>query len=148
MRQNKISLIAHRGNVAGKKPDIENTPSYLDAALARGYDVEVDVWYIKDKYYLGHDAPKTETTFEYLNNDRFWCHCKNIEALYELINTSVHCFFHQNDDVTLTSKGLLWVFPGKVLVPGSICVMPELGYDGDISRCAGICSDLISEYKK
>lgn len=148
MQQNKVSLIAHRGNVAGKKPDLENTPSYLDAALTQGYDVEVDVWYIDGRYYLGHDAPETETTFKYLNNDRFWCHCKNIEALYKFINTNVHCFFHQNDDVTLTSKGLLWIFPGKLLVPGSICVMPELGYDGDISRCVGICSDVIREYKK
>ena len=143
-----VVLIAHRGNISGKNPELENTPAYIEAAIKQGYDVEIDVWYIDGKFYLGHDGPEIETTLKYLDNDSFWCHCKNIEALCELINTSVHCFFHQNDDVTLTSKRLLWVFPGKVLVPGSICVMPELGYDGDISSCAGICSDVISEYKK
>jgi len=142
-----LYLIAHRGNVAGKNPDFENTPPYLDVALVRGYDVEVDVWYVDGKYYLGHNDPEIETTLEYLSNDRFWCHCKNVEALQQLIRHGVHCFFHQTDDVTLTSKGILWTFPKKKLVDGSVCVMPELGYDGDLFMCGGICSDFIEDYK-
>jgi hypothetical protein len=147
VQQNNITLIAHRGNTTGKNPDLENTPSYLDAAIALDYDVEVDVWYIDGKYYLGHDGPQTETTLEYLDNDKFWCHCKNVEALHQLVQSGVHCFFHQNDDVTLTSRGILWTFPKKQLMEGSVCVMPELGYDGNIQHCAGICSDFVENYK-
>ena len=141
-------FIAHRGNIAGRNPNFENTPPYLDTALARGYDVEVDVWYIDGTYYLGHDGPEIETTLEYLSNDKFWCHCKNVEALQQLIRHGVHCFFHQTDDVTLTSRGILWTFPKKTLVEGSVCVMPELGYEGNISLCGGICSDVVEEYKE
>ena len=59
----------------------------------------------------------------------------------------MHCFFHQSDDVTLTSRGFIWTFPKKKLVEGSYCVMPEYGYEGDIDKCAGICSDFIEAYK-
>jgi len=142
-----LYLIAHRGNVAGKNPGLENTPPYLDAALAQGYDVEVDVWYVDGKYYLGHDGPQIETTLEYLNNDRFWCHCKNAEALQQLVGHGVHCFFHKTDDVTLTSKGIIWTFPRKKLMEGSVCVMPEYGYEGNLDNCSGICSDYVGKYK-
>ena len=147
MQQNNITLIAHRGNTAGKNPDLENTPAYLDAAVAKGYEVEVDVWYIDGKYYLGHDGPETETTLEYLDNDRFWCHCKNVAALHQLVQHGVHCFFHQSDDVTLTSRAILWTFPKKRLMEGSVCVMPELGYEGDLHNCSGICSDFVEDYR-
>jgi hypothetical protein len=147
MQQNNITLIAHRGNIAGRNPDLENTPAYLDAAVASGYEVEVDVWYIGGKYYLGHDGPQIETTLEYLDNDKFWCHCKNVPALAQLVKHGAHCFFHQNDDVTLTSRGILWTFPKKQLMEGSVCVMPELGYAGNLDQCAGICSDFVEDYK-
>ena len=35
--------ISHRGNIKGPNMDRENRPSYVDAALQLGYDVEVDV---------------------------------------------------------------------------------------------------------
>tara|TARA_R110000824_G_scaffold40527_1_gene121455 strand:- start:1608 stop:2039 length:432 start_codon:yes stop_codon:yes gene_type:complete len=142
-----MTLIAHRGNTAGKNPDLENTPAYIDVAVAKGYDVEVDVWYVEDKYYLGHDSPEIETTLEYLDNDKFWCHCKNVGALAQLVKHGVHCFFHQSDDVTLTSRGILWTFPKKELMEGSVCVMPELGYTGPLDQCSGICSDFVEDYK-
>jgi hypothetical protein len=145
---NKILLISHRGNIDGRSPKLENTPSHLNNALNLGYDVELDVWDIDGKYYLGHDTPKVETTLEYLDNSKFWCHCKNIKALYSLVKKGIHCFFHQNDDVTLTSRGILWIYPKKQLFEGSVCVMPEWGYTGDISACAAICSDNIKDYKK
>jgi len=47
-------LISHRGNIDGKTL-LENQPSYIDDAIDLGYDVEIDIWYIGDKLYLGHD---------------------------------------------------------------------------------------------
>ena len=52
----------------------------------------------------------------------------------------VHCFWHQEDDVTLTSKGYLWTYPNKQLTPKSIAVLPEGVIEEEI---AGFCSDFI-----
>tara|TARA_R110002074_G_scaffold344782_3_gene515186 strand:- start:362 stop:793 length:432 start_codon:yes stop_codon:yes gene_type:complete len=143
-----MHLIAHRGNISGPDPIMENKPEYIEHALKSGYDVEIDVWFVHNKLYLGHDLPQYEVTIEYLKNDRFWCHCKNIDALWYLLSNDIHCFFHNEDDATLTSRGIIWTFPNKKLMPNSICVMPELGHDGDLSKCLGVCSDYMEEYKK
>jgi hypothetical protein len=44
--------ISHRGNIDGKKPHLENSPSYIDEAIELGYDVEVDLWFVDDKFML------------------------------------------------------------------------------------------------
>jgi hypothetical protein len=56
-------------------------------------------------------------------------------------------FWHENDSLTITSKGYLWVYPGKQPVKGGIAVLPEMNND-DISQSLGICSDVIENYKK
>ncbi len=138
-------LISHRGNIEGKKPELENTPNYIQKALDLGYHVEIDIWY-DDGFYLGHDFPQHKISFNYLINDKFWCHAKNIEAIIEMKKYSIHYFWHQEDDITLTSKGYIWAYPGKQPIKDSIAVMPEL-YNDDISKCIGICSDNIKKYK-
>ena len=67
-------LIAHRGNINGKVPELENSPDYINAAISNGYDVEVDVWFQDDEFYLGHDFPQYKTSVEYLRNNKLWCH--------------------------------------------------------------------------
>tara|TARA_R100001082_G_scaffold104283_1_gene75543 strand:+ start:577 stop:1005 length:429 start_codon:yes stop_codon:yes gene_type:complete len=140
-------LISHRGNINGKNPERENSPEYIKEAIALSYDVEVDVWCKDEKLFLGHDCPQYEVDISFLKNDKLWCHCKNVEALRVLIENDVHCFYHKSDDATLTSTNIIWTFPRKLLVEDSVCVLPELGYDGDLSKCLGICSDFIEEYR-
>ena len=139
-------LISHRGNITGPNPERENSIEYITEALDKGYSVEIDIWLVDGNIYLGHDEPEYETTLDFLKNERLWCHCKNIDALWFLLKNDIHCFFHQEDDVTLTSKGYMWVYPGKKLVRDSVCVMPELGYVGNLKTCYGICSDYIGDY--
>jgi hypothetical protein len=55
-------------------------------------------------------------------------------------------FWHEEDTMTLTSYGYMWVYPGKQPVKNSIAVMPEIHND-DISECKGVCSDYIKNYK-
>lgn len=141
-------LIAHRGNIDGPRPESENNPTYLIEAIDMGYDVEIDVWSLGGKLFLGHDEPQYEVSIEFLQNNKFWCHCKNIPALQQLLQNNVHCFFHKSDDVTLTSKNYIWTFPKKRLLPGSVCVMPEYGFDGDLLDCVGICSDYVQNYRE
>ena len=66
-----MKLIAHRGNLDGSDPDKENYPSYIQRALKLGYDAEIDVWHIDDKWYLGHDDPRYEIKYNFLF-DRFY----------------------------------------------------------------------------
>jgi len=134
-------LISHRGNLNGKS-DKENSPDYIEEALDQGFDVEVDVWYIDNEFWLGHDNPQYLVEEKYLENPKFWCHAKNIEGLYKMLNNNnIHCFFHQEDDVTLTSDGYMWTHPGKKLTDNSIAVLPKANPD---VKVAGICSDFVT----
>ena len=142
-----MKFISHRGNLCGPNPNLENKPSHIIEALNSGFDVEVDVFFVNKKFYLGHDKPQYKTSKKILINNKIWCHAKSIEALNALKNTNAHFFWHQNDDVTLTSKGYFWTYPGKKLFNKSICVLPEIKPYKKIN-CYGICSDFIIKYKK
>jgi hypothetical protein len=141
-----INLISHRGNTSGPKPELENSPDHIAQALDLGFEVEVDVW-IRNGVFLGHDEPQYEVNLEFLGNDKFWCHAKNLDALIFMLDNQIHCFWHEEDDVTLTSRGVIWAYPGKQPIKNSIAVMPEINND-DTLQCAGICSDYILNYKK
>ena len=137
-------LISHRGNLDGPKFDKENSPNYIKNAIDKGYNVEIDVWF-KDSFFLGHDEPLYSIKPEYLINDKLWCHAKNIDAVEALKNINAHFFWHHNDDITLTSKGYFWTYPGKKIFKNSICVLPEKASYQKF-ECAGICSDYITQY--
>lgn len=140
-------LISHRGNLNGKIESKENSPKYIREALDLGYDVEIDVWWYNNDFYLGHDLPQHKINLKFLENDRLWCHAKNIDCLDVLLaHSSVHSFWHQEDDVTVTSNGYIWTYPGKMLTKKSICVLPEQS-NQKVENCFGICSDYISRYK-
>jgi hypothetical protein len=141
-------LISHRGNIDGRIPEYENNPNYIEAALGLGYDVEIDLWFIDGKTYLGHDEPQYEIDDDWLGEriDKIWVHCKNIESLNWIRSTNLHYFWHETDTVTLTSKNYVWAYPGKQPIVGSIAVMPELEND-NVLLCTGICSDYIKRYK-
>ena len=44
-------LLAHRGNIDGKQPERENSPSYILEAIDSGYSVEVDVWLADNEWF-------------------------------------------------------------------------------------------------
>ena len=137
-------LIAHRGNTLGKS-NRENHPDYVQVTLSQGYHVAIDVWYTFGKFSLGHDEPQYVVNKNFLKNPKVWCHAKTITTLHHLLNLGAISFFYDRDDVTLTSNGYIWTYPGKTLTKKSICVLPEKDFFPE--KCAGICSDYISEYK-
>jgi hypothetical protein len=146
-------LISHRGNIDGKIPEKENHPDYIWAAIQAGYEVEIDVWFKDNKFMLGHDEPQYEFPFELMQNhySKLWLHCKNLEALemfltLDATGSKLNYFWHESDKVTLTSKNIMWAYPGNQPLKGSIAVLPEWKED-DVSQCAGICSDYIEKYK-
>jgi hypothetical protein len=144
-------LIAHRGNVNGRIDSYENEPTYIDLAIKKGYDVEVDVWCKDNMLWLGHDEPQYGVNLQFFKNRilNLWIHCKNIEALnyFKIIQYKFNYFWHETDTITLTSLNHIWAYPGKQPILNSIAVMPELNND-DISKCLGICSDYVEKYKE
>jgi len=144
-------LISHRGNINGRDDSLENNPTYIDYAISKNFDVEIDVWVKDNMLWLGHDLPQYLIEFTWIM-DRFpklWIHCKNIEAMiyFKESKKPVNYFWHQEDDVTITSLGYFWTYPGKKLTHNSIAVMPEIKYFDEINIAYGICSDYIETYK-
>lgn len=148
-----MRFISHRGNINGPNPERENHPDYIDEALGRGFEVEIDVWYKNGKLFLGHDKPQYPIELSYLTLPQrkgvIWCHAKNLETLDILLDNGLHCFVHNNDDATLTSQNFVWTYPGKKHVKNSIAVVPEKAgnkIDGK-SNIVGICSDYIHQWR-
>lgn len=145
-------LIAHRGNINGRCPEKENCPEYIDEAIAAGFDVEIDVWCFGGNLYLGHDAPTYCVCIDAIleRKERLWCHAKNIDALAVLLKNDIHVFSHDTDQVVLTSKLYMWVYPGCPLIEGCIAVMPErAAYSRtELLECAGVCSDFPKEIQE
>jgi hypothetical protein len=134
-------FISHRGNLYGPNPDEENRPDYINNSLSLGYDAEIDVWFFNNQYYLGHDNPTYKINKNFLKNKKLWCHAKNIQCLNGMLNDNIHCFWHQDDDTTLTSKGYLWTLPEKEVFSNSVYVDKNRSYP--VRKCYGICSDFI-----
>lgn len=139
-------LIAHRGNFEGRNIKSENEPEYVNKALEKGFEVEIDVWFKNNEWWLGHDKPEYKTDLEFLKKKGLWCHAKNLLALEELLKNKIHCFWHEEDERVVTSKGYIWTYPGKTLGKKSIAVMPEWVDDWDVSDALGVCSDNLTSY--
>lgn len=145
--------IAHRGNVNGpqESPHTENEPYRLVGAIARGFDVEVDVWYVDGEILLGHDEPNHLVDRQFIQDigDNAWFHCKNVEALEMFINDLPYLryFWHETDKHTLTSDGYIWTYPGNKITNKSILVYlgkPDLTKFEVMPHA--ICSDYVGEF--
>lgn len=156
-----MKYIAHRGNIRGPNIREENTPAYLEYAIRQGFDVEVDVRVDQSTgmCLLGHDGPTLTIDWNWLENYRsyLWVHCKDLSALNAFQQSDLHFnyFWHQEDDYTLTSHQIVWVYPGRTFSPRSVVVLPEweLGETREALRrasqydCYGICSDYVDYIK-
>jgi hypothetical protein len=143
-------LIAHRGNFEGTYPETENTYKQIRRAWKKGFDVEVDVWWIEGQFYLGHDIAKHPIDPAVLTDYSMWCHAKTPGTLKRLMDLGAHCFFIDQDECTLTSENFLWTSPNGELTRNSIAVMPEYSAwtKKDLKHVAGICSDNLILRKK
>ena len=143
----KMIIISHRGNRFGPDETRENSPSFIDEAIAKGFSVEIDLRLVGDELYLGHDGPQYDIDLDWLQSRRtlLWIHAKNREAFEYCLKHNLHTFFHDKDDYTMTSWGYVWAYPGKLPV-GSLCigVMPEHHFLPDDTlkmSFLGICTD-------
>ena len=140
-------IIAHRGNKTGPSSQ-ENKPNYLLSALEKGLNVEVDVWVHNGKWFLGHDAPLYEVSYNFISMENMWIHCKNYDALNRLSETNLNYFWHQEDAYTLTSHNFIWAYPGRYGTSNTIAVLPEYTTlsNNELNNFCGICTDYTERY--
>lgn len=147
-----MRIIAHRGNVSGPQPDLENRPEYIEAAIRLGFDVEVDIWRSNDQLSLGHDRPEFPIDERFLLewHDKLWIHAKNIQGLTYCLGLSqapqtLNVFAHQSDEFVVTSGGFVWTSPGKELSVRSVALQFEQMSQVP-SGIVGLCTDYASFY--
>ena len=80
-----MHFISHRGNISGPNPKLENSVDYIELAIKNGFEVEVDIWFKNNDFYLGHDSPLYKIEKNFLKRDKIWCHAKNFKAFDNLI---------------------------------------------------------------
>lgn len=150
-------IISHRGNLSGPHSCEENSQKAIDNAINLGYNVELDLRYTNNKFFLGHDEEQYETDLSWLllRKNFLWIHCKNSMALNKIFGSELNYFWHENDDYTLTSKGFIWAYPRKEPMGSCIMVMPEKKWSvEELIKFYpyGICTDYVfahdSNYKK
>jgi hypothetical protein len=148
-----MRLISHRGNLDGPEPDKENRPEFIQAAIDKGYDVEVDVRLIDGKLFLGHDKPDHAICIEWLleRKDRLWVHAKNFQAMDLLIEHGFQIFCHQADrHAVIGNTRYLWSC--DLSEANERSVIPLISSDevdgnkGLDMRFHGVCSDYIRRF--
>lgn len=149
-----LKYISHRGNLIGPSV-LENHPKFIQLALDKGFDVEIDVWCIDEIWFLGHDFPKYHIDISFLENNKLWCHAKNKEAYEKMLkNKNIHCFWHENDKWVLTSKGIVWCLKDGEIIDNSVAILNAENFPCGIygnfreyipNNVSGICSDYIEK---
>lgn len=148
-----MKFIAHRANMNGPNSYFENNPIQIDICIEKGYDVEVDLRIDQDTgfLWLGHDTPQYIVTWKWVESrcNNLWIHCKDLNTLDKMMGSDFNYFWHQHDDYTLTSKNIIWAYPGKLYSSNTVVVMPEWkNTDWSLLKnidCYGICSDYVGE---
>jgi len=104
-------FIAHRGNTTGPEPSFENRIEYLLHAYDLCGGIECDIQMHNDRLYFGHDDPQEIVSPDIIMQNNWFCHAKDLDSLSALLEMGAHTFWHQQDTVTLTSKGYIWCYP-------------------------------------
>ena len=142
MQDQKI-YISNRGNLAGRNPDEENKPDYLEKALDSGVCVKTDVWMIKNKTATGTDRPSIGINLNLFDKERLLIQARNPTALLLLLKKGYHCFWRESDSLIMTNRNFILSYAGSIF-PKSIIMLPEENAIITNGDYMGICSDFIS----
>ncbi len=151
-------LIAHRALINGPNSQLENHPTQVQQCLHAGYDVEIDLRFQNQQWWLGHDQADYTVNTDFLCQPGLWIHAKDHSAAFELsqlwqIHPQLNFFWHEDDQRTMTSQGIWWSLAHHPMSIHSVAVMPEwhLGEDKMAQcaswQCAGICSDYVGSIR-
>lgn len=159
-----MRIISHRGNLNGPNKSTENTFDSVLNALNESFDVEIDVWYLAGKFWLGHDNPERSFPIEMLDmwskKGEIYVHCKNIWAAQFFLEDygykfrPVFPFMHDKDPAVFLHNETIWIHPNAVhsvddeLSKKCIAVLPDIksakydfNLDLNFEKWYGICTD-------
>jgi hypothetical protein len=148
-----MKYISHRGNLTEVNPLLENTPDYIDLAIAEGFDVEIDVRFLNGKLYLGHDTPDYLIDIEWLTARKksLWVHTKDVFSLSLLNEYDLNLFFHEKERHTIIHNSrFIWTHDIDESIDKSIIPLLQIS-DLDLfekyKHVSGVCSDYIKILK-
>lgn len=142
-----MKIISHRGNLNGRNIDLENNPTQIETLINLGFDVEIDLRMENNKLFLGHNKPQYEISNEWLliYSNKLWIHAKDYESVDFLRKTNFNWFWHDKDEMTLTSQGFIWSNINKHFNNGiTVC----LDYEELPDYLLGVCTDEPLKYEK
>jgi len=138
--------IAHRGLINGSNHELENSITTISERCRQGYSSEIDIWWHREAFWIGHDEPREPVSQEFLHSEYLWIHAKNAEGFDHLQKLSnekgwgLRIFYHTDEDYILTTTGDTIIYPGIPDMEGWCYMMPE--YSNIIPKISGkICSD-------
>jgi hypothetical protein len=142
-----MKIISHRANLYGKDLKTENNPSQIDKVIEMGFDVEIDLRIVNGTIYLGHDYPQYPIDFKWLEKrkENLWIHTKDHFSVNIMKTTDFNWFWHNMDDMTLTSHGYIWSNIG-IFIQNGITVSLEFSELPDY--ILGVCTDEPIKFKK
>ena len=140
-----MKFIAHRGNINGVNSTNHNVAKIWDA-IEDGFYVELDLWCIKNNYYLGHDKPEIQIQLTDFDHPQVFFHLKNL-FLPKL--KFADAFAINNDDYVFTLRDKLWCNYKVGYSNDSIICAPELvgstdnldAFIKDNMGAFGVCTD-------
>lgn len=142
-----MKIISHRGNINGKNISLENNPIQIDKVIEMGFECEIDLRIKNDDLYLGHDFSQYKIDYKWLlrNKYKLWVHAKDYESVNFLRKTKLNWFWHDKDEMTLTSHGFIWSNIGKYFNNGiTVC----LDYQDLPNNLLGVCTDEPLKFKQ
>ena len=148
----KCQIISHRANIFGPDLSTENRPDIIDSTINKGFNVEIDVRFQDNNFYLGHDDLEYKVNLLWLieRRESLLFHCKDLESMHQLSNCAykLKYFGHKKDAFTLINGGLLWVDDLSLRLNNK-CIIPLITKkdidkwvkNNNINDIAGICTD-------
>ena len=151
--------ISHRGNLNGVNHSRENSPTYIDVCINKGFHCEIDLRMKDGVPHLGHDTADYPVTISWLQDRTMWLwiHVKEYEALMWLMKTMpwANYFCHESDKYTLVSNGMVWCHDLTNQMNAN-CVIPLLskesvesyGQTGFGAVCSDFIYDCVAKFNK
>lgn len=156
-----MKLISHRGNIYGPILERENAPDYIQEAIDKGYDVEIDVRLNTTGMFLGHDGPEHQIKLQWLLDraDSLWVHAKDFNSLDLLLTQGMRVFYHKLEKHTIIGNTQV-IWSHDIAEANLRSIIPLIGArDVAVAMSGrfmsseplpyyGVCSDFIEQFKE
>ncbi|MFM2010735.1 MAG: Synechococcus phage [Bacteroidota bacterium] len=142
-------IISNRGNLNGRISEFENQPQYVDEAIVNhGLFVKIDVWVVDNKFYLGNEEPTYLIDPHWLiyREADLLIQARNVDAVKFLNSLNLNWFWHETDELTISSGGTVLLFNDNLFIKD--CITFVESENKKIVSESGVCADHPITYMK